>query len=782
MKKISWVLIVALCLEILSPGILSMQQSVQALEGQQQGELLTIDSLAAKYQVSPTSIIEMLNAGYNLMDIATALDKNEDVSKLFETLNMLFPGKGKPYEPPTVTDATYWSQLLSSVALKSVGEVTYEPESVTGSVYARLSLNSSSASQYDELTLKNQHVKLDQAPYSVSTGVENISTQDGSLNLTVTDIGIPGRNGLSFQLTRLYNSNDAEYYNKGSVPSYVTTYFYTPVVIAKIYKQNRVTNQYEYHTQMEIRSHLFEYKDYWRDMPTYTIEDLKGRTDNRDAFKRDHLSDPNKALQEFTFNSGDDIIRAYLYPTGELSPKHPYAYEGYPGTKQDNKVFKDLSDRQTRLGTGWSWDIPQVQMIGGYKYVRLPGGGTYLASNSEAKLVDYPWDDILFYNDFSRLVEGVPSEFVLKYKNGTSYYFTREGNLLQITDTHGNYINFKYEKPYNEEQYVLKQVSDPLGNKLTFTYEYQKITVTNGTDTVAYQTMLIPGSSSSEAGSVFTLSSVKDVSGKTTYYTYKFAESKFSIIYNVEPNERNDFALISSIHHPTGAKTVFSYDSFMRRSGYYTKQLNYRIVERKEIQEYVDGRVTESNNRTFRYELDPYYYKGDYQYQTIMSSGDLTTIYIYNKIMDKDNPKFFHLETIVRAGNTEHVTIKGYDANIHRPYPTQIITKNRSGSAEGPALVTNRQYDIYGNITSETNNMGGSTITTYDPTFALPQTITTKVDANQQSVTRFVRNSQGSVVESKTYANAEGGPLLRHTNFEYDGFGNVTKVIANNNG
>ncbi|MBH5320958.1 RHS repeat protein, partial [Paenibacillus sp. GSMTC-2017] len=49
---------------------------------------------------------------------------------------------------------------------------------------------------------------------------------------------------------------------------------------------------------------------------------------------------------------------------------------------------------------------------------------------------------------------------------------------------------------------------------------------------------------------------------------------------------------------------------------------------------------------------------------------------------------------------------------------------------------------------------------------------------NITPILRLVRKT--SLYGSKTYANTESGQLLRHTNFEYDGYGNVTKVIANN--
>lgn len=67
-------------------------------------------------------------------------------------------------------------------------------------------------------TLNNLDIKTDTAPYSVGSSGEYISTLDGSVSLSTTDMTLPGRNGLSFDLTRTYNSSDAQYYDiKGTI-------------------------------------------------------------------------------------------------------------------------------------------------------------------------------------------------------------------------------------------------------------------------------------------------------------------------------------------------------------------------------------------------------------------------------------------------------------------------------------------------------------------------------------------------------------------------------------
>lgn len=49
------------------------------------------------------------------------------------------------------------------------------------------------------------------APYSaVQAGKEDINTMNGALNLSVTDISLPGINNFDLNLTRVYNNQDTE--------------------------------------------------------------------------------------------------------------------------------------------------------------------------------------------------------------------------------------------------------------------------------------------------------------------------------------------------------------------------------------------------------------------------------------------------------------------------------------------------------------------------------------------------------------------------------------------
>lgn len=61
------------------------------------------------------------------------------------------------------------------------------------------------------------NTKPDEAPYMVSLDQETLSTLTGSLSLQATDLTLPGRNGLSFSLTRVYDSSSSQFGQLGFV-------------------------------------------------------------------------------------------------------------------------------------------------------------------------------------------------------------------------------------------------------------------------------------------------------------------------------------------------------------------------------------------------------------------------------------------------------------------------------------------------------------------------------------------------------------------------------------
>ncbi|MCR8843748.1 hypothetical protein NQ117_08615 [Paenibacillus sp. SC116] len=785
MRKISALLALVMFLELAAPLFLQVAEAAVApkpvsTQTADNKALLTIDYIAKKYNVTPSDILLRLNEGYSLKHIHDALAKNPDIKALEATLEEMYPGVGKKYEPPAVTDATYGLEFpgfnlpipnLEEVTGSTYGNVT---ESVYGSRKKRSLSSRPLEINHDALSLVKQNTKMDQAPYSVQTGNESISSVDGSLSLFSTDLSIPGRNGLSFSLRRSYNSNDAEFYKKTVKHSDVMLSYIMPYLKGTNY-QVLPNGERIYRGETESRNDAIVYGPniiHW--IEKYGVSHLNGR---KEALQKtaDYWFDPARynKVKSYSWGMGDNNEIHIVSTVNSLGDNYQIWSSDYVGyTLPDNAVEEDYFGERTSLGKGWTWDIPYMQFKDKEIFIRMPAGGVYQVDNTNLSLKRYPWKDAVLTKDNSRTAEGSTSEYVLKMKQGSSYYFNNKGQLIRIEDSHANYLNFKYS--FIDK---LEKITDPLGNYIQISYDHyhKKYTATNGKETIHYQLGTFPGTYNKHY-----LESVTDAIGRTTRYEYEAAESKFSVT-SEAINERNDYALLKAVHHPTGARTEYKYDKVLRHLGHDSKQEQYRVIERKDVAQYVDGSVIESNKSNIQYESDPYASSGsNSQHKTIIKSGDATSTFTYDKVYSGQDFAFRNVETVQQAGQTQQVTNQAYTSNVFNPYPTQITSKKRSTGAESPSLIVNRQHNENGSVTSETNNLGSSSTTTYDAKWSLPETITSKLDANQQTFTRLIRNDKGSVIESKTYANAEGGQLLSHINYEYDGFGNATKVTAHN--
>ncbi|WP_028596379.1 polymorphic toxin-type HINT domain-containing protein [Paenibacillus assamensis] len=739
--------------------------------------LLTIDYIARKYNVSPSEILPKLNESYTLQHIHDALAKNPDATVLSTTLEQLYPGVGKKYAPPTVVDATY----TSSGNINSVTNVTYpssDDSNVTDSVYGIMKAMSSvnlPPVTHDALSLVKHNTKLDQAPYSIQTGNESISSVDGSLNLSSTDLSIPGRNGLSFSLRRSYNSNDAEFFQKTVKNSEYFRHFIVPTFCGTVYKyENGLHNPRVKRDYRCSQDGVIIYGPERFVYPEVDVVYLAGRIEAL-AKKANELYTQERIK---VLNSKFYWFDAYYDIEFEIVPKDNKIYEVTTGYNYpyfpvlDNDVKRNDMDSRVGVGKGWTWDIAYMKFDGNETYIRMPAGGVYQV-DKDLKLKRYPWKDAVLTKDTSKKVDWRTSAYALKMKQGTTYYFDSYGALIRVEDNYSNFLNFQHGGS------GLQKVTDSLGNyiQLNFDSWTGNITATNGRESVTYHMNTLPVNDTS----ISYLSAVTNSMGRTTHYAYDFAPSKFSV--TSEPvNQRNDYALLKTIHHPTGARTEYRYDKILRHLGHDSKQEQYRVVERKDVVQYVNGSVIESNQTNIQYESDPYASSGGGRHKTVFKSGDSTVISTYDKAFAYDDFTFRNVETVQQAGQVQHITNQAYTSDIFNPHPTQITSKKRNNGVESPSLIINRQYDENGNVTSETNNLGASTTTTYDAKWGLPETITSKTDANQQTFTRLFRNDKGSVNHSKTYANAERSQLLSDNNYNYDGFGNVTKVSTNKEG
>ncbi|MGW8956698.1 RHS repeat-associated core domain-containing protein [Paenibacillus sp. NPDC055715] len=138
--------------------------------------------------------------------------------------------------------------------------------------------------------------------------------------------------------------------------------------------------------------------------------------------------------------------------------------------------------------------------------------------------------------------------------------------------------------------------------------------------------------------------------------------------------------------------------------------------------------------------------------------------------------------SIVKADQVEKTTSFSYGkrvsgSNYDAPEPT---TTRTTSNVNGDTLVTNIEYDDYGNVTQSSDETGASTTNTYDDKQRL-KTTRESADTNASLYTEFVRNAFGDVTEQTIRRDHAAGELLQHIKYDgIDEYGNVTSQTIYN--
>jgi hypothetical protein len=172
-------------------------------------------SLSQEYTITEEEIETLIKEGHSLNDIQTALllqqETGESYQKLLTSINP---------EVVNISDqaqSEYRSDLLGSS---------------TGSVEIRRPGSKPKSIDPSKL-LTTMKEKPNEAPYQVSLNDESISTISGGLTYSEEDAYLPGRNGMSFSLTRTYQSQDAQFYDMDVQATYGPLYYLDIPLIAK---------------------------------------------------------------------------------------------------------------------------------------------------------------------------------------------------------------------------------------------------------------------------------------------------------------------------------------------------------------------------------------------------------------------------------------------------------------------------------------------------------------------------------------------------------------------
>jgi RHS repeat-associated protein len=455
--------------------------------------------------------------------------------------------------------------------------------------------------------------------------------------------------------------------------------------------------------------------------------------------------------------------------TVEYQPKFIY----------QNTTYTPLNEQLFPLGKGWTWKLPYVETKDDKQYIHLPEGGSYEIEGDQLK--NYDWKGLTFVQDETVSVNGEVSAYVLKSTDAKQkQYFTKDGRLLQISDAYNNFIRFYYEQNATYNRKLLSKVEDAIGNTIEISYSPSEVTLVKGNETVVYRKHAEQG--------IELLDSVTDPAGRKTTFSYTLAPAKFNLrASNPERQLSNPYALLTKVHHPTGAATVYTYDDqpVKRYIGGNSVNDAYRTTSRVDQIFYTNDRVEEYNRETIHYSSDmAATYDGNTTFSTFINNGLTNSTYKYNKkYVDYFAGSQYYLDqTVVQAGDIEKVTSYQYDKQVEgKSYPAPIPTVTTSGNNQNSDIFTSSTvYDDYGNVTESTDDRGSKSYYTYDDNH-LVKTAIEPLDSNTNGYVEFVRNEQGDIVQTTVRENNASGKLLQkveHAN--RDSYGNVTKQIITN--
>lgn len=789
---------------------MELEQALADLNEERAGRNVT--TFAEELGLDPGQIQKMLDSGQTLEDIERAWQK------------------------PAVEAQ---EDILSRYAGRSVTKQVYDPLSVSKSVYEPLSVTRQvygSDRAYDlmksdtptvdlkqfntfraagvppkpeEPKLDMLKVKLDEAPYRVEMDEESVSTVSGSLSLTQEDLTLPGRGGQGFTLSRTYDSGSSQLYDM-DVSSYSYDYYeyYAAVNYDVTQYETYYTTTYNYHVlhnkyKCSTGALVITEQDYysppdlqttyydtsaardqaWYALPTYS--EVPGAS----MCSQDRYYITKYFLNGYTGSTTEPVgsysDTAYVGPYSTMAQAQNAAaqysagqsfnggtvssasaiqeYAG-SGTSYSNALKDTDTGKRFPIGKGWTWNIPYLTFDGG-TYLHLAQGGTHKVENGTLK--GYPWKDLSLAADSSISVNGIQSAQMLRSITGDKTYFSADGRVIQMSDAYGNNTLFMYSNvsPYGT---LLTKITDAIGNSIDIAYTTSEVTLTMGDRVVTYK-------KDKEY-----LQQVIDPLKRTTTYSYLIRSAYFNLL-GTTPITENPYVLLTSVTHPTGAQSIYTYDSapVTRYTGTDSVNQVFRLTERKDVVDKAAGVAGEANRAVFLYTTDMgSSYNQDMTFTSKVIRGSLESVFTYKKdYIDDQTPSMIYNISLQESDLvTKRITNSTYDETRRIPNPISVTSYYTNGTTESARVVTSTQYDDYGNVTSSTDAMGQQTTYTYDAVTHLRTTEQWPVKGTDFLYVTLVRNTQGDVVDYQLKSSPGATDYLSRTTYTYDSYGNTTSA------
>ncbi|MBJ6362605.1 RHS repeat protein, partial [Paenibacillus sp. GCM10012307] len=771
-------------------------------------ETLTLEWLSRSFQIPELDLVEQLNKGYTLEDLYAALQAriapDQSLADSLQQINPEVEWEEWDYSAarfenreaiPGDVDQSDISETDENV-VKTTDELTIPDESLLHPAVTpdpeqgRMMAMSSSTSyptSYDEFAVKRLNIQRDSAPFSIQSIGESISPISGSLSVQATDMVLPGRNGLSFALTRSYDSSDAQYYDKDFVSGIPYTRMYYPELEGRLYNKasspnslvspqvgyagNFVFDGTSYKSLVQIIGGQSTFVYYPRPNEPYfefnneVIDLLKSAWTYVDP---NNSNSPYLLAQDMVLSGIPLNVR--FYPTGNVvyDPYFQIQWANY--VAYSNQAKPKQGENRFPIGKGWSWDIPYIETKDtNKKYIHLFGGSAYELDGLNLK--GYPWKDLKLETGSFTTPSNSSAYYKLQSLDGKKMYFDYQGQLMEIADAYNNTLQFGYQsvQPYGT---VLTKVKDALGNELTISYSTKEVVVTIGDRTVKYDKMKDP------QGNKELLTQVTDAMGRKTQYVYDIKPIPFDLVGGGRPKD-NFIALLKQVYHPTKARTDYGYTDFDRALGTSAKERAYRATSREDVVTYTDGSESKFNRVTYSYTGDGAAVRfSNSSFSTTVDNGRIQTTSSYDRVyIDENTPEVYYNTQVVKSSGTQQSTeTMEYNRVKRWPVPTKVTAQTKQGSLQSTASIVSRDYDEYGNVITETDPYTNTTSYTYD-TGNLLKSYTVPVQSNKSLFVELERYPTTNGIKTvKMKENNSSGPLKAQTSYVYDSYGNPTTI------
>lgn len=185
---------------------------------------MTQSVIMHRFGVSEAFVQEQINEGNSLIEIYSILFKSEEEQISYdEAKTILFAPEINL--SPTVESKVSNNELPINLVLRDASDEPLASQELTEERKKEIKeqelaatkdskAKSMSVPPLPEIETAPVYTKetMNQAPYSINLSNENISSLSGNLTTQATDMTLPGRNGLSFELIRQYNSDDSAFF------------------------------------------------------------------------------------------------------------------------------------------------------------------------------------------------------------------------------------------------------------------------------------------------------------------------------------------------------------------------------------------------------------------------------------------------------------------------------------------------------------------------------------------------------------------------------------------